>query len=420
MTTLPNYYETLNVPINASFEEIKVSFRRLARQFHPDLNPDNPQAAGKFQEIHKAYEVLSDPQQRTWYDQKIAPSQTTSPPTSSSSKAQEFYVKGVQKALIGQYQEAINYYTKAIELRPQFLEAYLQRCEAYFCQKSYVKVLENCHYILQFAPQSSSAYYYRGRVRKQLGYLESAIESYTKAIYFDPKDAQIFYHRGFAYQELKQKKFAINDFTKAADLYQKQGNISRYRSALYQLKVLQSHPLKSGGNFFKLNPYFKWLKLMTLTVFQILLNPSGEMLAKFSQLSLYQRLVIGLFDGLLAELIITIVVPSSSFWGLTLFIALTLWMMLNDFWQYHHLNASTSLFVAGNLTLCLSFMAMVKYSPVRLPNLLEVVGLTTLGSSFFLVLYASFSQILNFPEGKSYYLTTFTLILLVLFYRLVV
>ena len=64
-----DYYDILNVGRDASEKEIKQSFRRLARRWHPDVNPDDPQAEEKFKEINEAYEVLSDPDKRAKYDQ---------------------------------------------------------------------------------------------------------------------------------------------------------------------------------------------------------------------------------------------------------------------------------------------------------------------------------------------------------------
>ena len=63
-----DYYDILNVGRGASEKEIKQSFRRLARRWHPDVNPDDPQAEEKFKEINEAYEVLSDPEKRSKYD----------------------------------------------------------------------------------------------------------------------------------------------------------------------------------------------------------------------------------------------------------------------------------------------------------------------------------------------------------------
>ena len=61
-------YETLEVNENASADEIKKAYRKLARKYHPDVNKD-PKAEEKFKEINAAYEVLSDPQKKQQYDQ---------------------------------------------------------------------------------------------------------------------------------------------------------------------------------------------------------------------------------------------------------------------------------------------------------------------------------------------------------------
>ena len=64
-----DYYEVLGVDKTADAKVLKKAFRKLALQFHPDRNPDDPEAEAKFKEASEAYEVLSDPQKRQTYDQ---------------------------------------------------------------------------------------------------------------------------------------------------------------------------------------------------------------------------------------------------------------------------------------------------------------------------------------------------------------
>lgn len=64
-----DYYEVLGLQKGASDADIKKAYRKLAKQYHPDLNPDNPEAEEKFKEINEANQVLSDPDKRAKYDQ---------------------------------------------------------------------------------------------------------------------------------------------------------------------------------------------------------------------------------------------------------------------------------------------------------------------------------------------------------------
>jgi molecular chaperone DnaJ len=73
MAGRPDYYKTLGVGKNATDDEIKKAYRKLARQYHPDRNPGNKQAEERFKEISQAHDVLSDPEKRKAYDRGGSP-----------------------------------------------------------------------------------------------------------------------------------------------------------------------------------------------------------------------------------------------------------------------------------------------------------------------------------------------------------
>lgn len=66
-----NYYEILGVDKKASQDEIKSAYRKLVKQYHPDLHPNDPEAANRFKEINEANETLSDPKKRSSYDYEL-------------------------------------------------------------------------------------------------------------------------------------------------------------------------------------------------------------------------------------------------------------------------------------------------------------------------------------------------------------
>ena len=66
---MPDYYGTLGIGKNATPEEIKKAFRKLARKYHPDVNPNDKQAEARFKEVSEAYQILSDAEKRQKYDQ---------------------------------------------------------------------------------------------------------------------------------------------------------------------------------------------------------------------------------------------------------------------------------------------------------------------------------------------------------------
>jgi molecular chaperone DnaJ len=80
MASRPDYYKTLGVDKKASSEEIKKAYRKLARKYHPDRNPDDKEAESRFKEVSQAHDVLGDPEKRKQYDNGTGPFATSAGP----------------------------------------------------------------------------------------------------------------------------------------------------------------------------------------------------------------------------------------------------------------------------------------------------------------------------------------------------
>lgn len=70
MESKADYYRILGIAEQADEEQIKQAYRKLAKKYHPDLNPDNPEAEAKFKDVVEAYETLGDAEKRKKYDLK--------------------------------------------------------------------------------------------------------------------------------------------------------------------------------------------------------------------------------------------------------------------------------------------------------------------------------------------------------------
>ena len=295
-----NYYLVLGVAQNASLKEIKLAFRRLARQYHPDLNPDDPVSAEKFKQISQAYDILSDTIKRRRYDRNIPFQQPPSPKKNSTSSktfpktALDYYNRALRYTQDKEYRQAIDDYSKAVEINPRFVDAYLKRCEMRYKMGDNKGVLSDCQEVLKIDPTVAKAYYYQGRARYSLGYSDPAIESYSSAISQDQNYPQAHYYRGIAYKESNNLAAAVHDLTKAADLFRQQRNYDAYRRTQKTVNELTKSKMVShqGG---LVADFFTTLGLSFF-------NPSGGLLPAYSRLENKQLKQVGVIYGLFSTL----------------------------------------------------------------------------------------------------------------------
>ncbi|MGF1540862.1 MAG: DnaJ domain-containing protein [Pleurocapsa sp.] len=422
MTTAENYYLILEIAPDATTTEIKAAFRRLARQYHPDLNPHNPTAAEKFKQISQAYDILSDTTKRRRYDRNLnyqykinsqQPPKVIEPKT-----AQDFYLRGIRRTQLRNYRQAVEDYTKAIKLDSKFIDAYLKRCEMRYKLGDNQGVLDDCYQIFAIKPTIAKAHYYQGRARYSLGYTQSAIESYTMAIAQEENYAQAYYYRGLAYKDLSNHLSAVEDFQNAAELFHQQNNYEAYRRSKKIVKDLVKTTQTS-------HTILDWLEDLIKNVFMSLavslFNPGGGLLPAFSRLNQQQVLEVAVVYGGFSSLSFVtsgylllpgVELPVWQLWlsGCLPFFGLTLAGKIIRSFERNSGNWSTDVFIAGATLIPLS-LASLLIGLVPVSAIPLVVVFLLFGFCYSIItLYSGCTQILNLPEEKA----TFTVFLMLL------
>jgi|GEM_PF-3805091 len=156
-----------------------------------------------------------------------------------AAKAEFFLKRGDARAAKGDLDGAIADYTKAIELKPDYAEAYNNRGIAWVDKGEYDKAIEDFSRAVELKPDLAQAYYNRGNAWANKGEYDRAIEDYTKAIELKPDYAAAYNNRGFARAEMGDLNGAIADYTKAVELnpqdaraYNNRGNAKYYKGDL--------------------------------------------------------------------------------------------------------------------------------------------------------------------------------------------
>ncbi len=166
---------------------------------------------------------------------------------------ENYYRLGNYERINGNYSDAVEYYTKAIELNPDYEAAYNCRGVAYWGLKNYKDSIQDYSKCIELDPQNYITYYNQGisyadlsKIEEKKENLKKAIESYSKSIELNPEYAEVYNNRGNSYSDLGEKRKAIEDYNKAIELnpeyaiaYNNRGN--RYSELSEKGKAIEDY-----------------------------------------------------------------------------------------------------------------------------------------------------------------------------------
>jgi tetratricopeptide (TPR) repeat protein len=157
----------------------------------------------------------------------------------AQANSEQIFQQGLDKIDAGNYKEAAELLTKALELNPKDPEAYYNRAIAFAQLSEYEKAIADYSQVLELTPNDEEAYYNRGLARAELADDEGAIADFTQALQRKSDYAEAYYNRALARAELSDDKQAIEDFQTAASLFTKQGKKDQAEQALALIKKIQ-------------------------------------------------------------------------------------------------------------------------------------------------------------------------------------
>lgn len=411
MAPADDYYARLQISPDASQAEIKAAFRRLARRYHPDLNPDDPRALEKFRALHEAYQVLIDQVQRQRYDRTGTSEYDGNRPKT----AHDFYLRGIQQTLARRYKSALTDFNRAIELQPDLAEAYLRRAQVRYILEDDAGVLADCQHLLQLSQQLPQTYYYLGLARYRLGYTESALAAFSEAIAQEPDDPQIYFQRGIAYADIQEWEEAAKDFQTASLHYQSQGDLEGYHRSCDRIRQLRKQRRSKLGRHTGRSLVRRWglLGQFNRLLFGLLGNPAEELTTVYSRLSQLQTLQVGCLLAALglggftlggymlrfAGNEISQRAALGGLWlsGCTVFLSLIIALAISRLWFRRHGSWASDTFIAGATVLPMGIFVLVSPVAIVIPWLWLLLLCIALHHTF-LTLYSGCHQIHHYSE----------------------
>jgi tetratricopeptide (TPR) repeat protein len=154
------------------------------------------------------------------------------------------------------YDQAIEDYSKAIELNPQYADAYSNRGNAYYDKRNYDQAIEDYSKAIELNPQYAIAYYNRGNAYYNKRNYDQAIEDYSKAIELNPQYADAYSNRGNAYYDKRNYDQAIEDYSKAIELNPQYAIAYYNRGLAYYNKRNYDQAIEDYSKAIELNPQY--------------------------------------------------------------------------------------------------------------------------------------------------------------------
>ena len=168
--------------------------------------------------------------------------------------AEELFNQGAEFLDQKKWDEAIEAFTRAIELKPDFVKAYNNRGFAYTEKGEYDRAIEDLNKAIELDPSDAYAYTNRGVAYSKKGEHDRALEDYNKAIELDPNDANAYSNRGNAYSEKGEYDRAIEDHNKAIEFKPDDAEIYSNRGVAYQGKGEYDRAIKDYNKAIELEP----------------------------------------------------------------------------------------------------------------------------------------------------------------------
>ncbi|MEM1391827.1 MAG: serine/threonine-protein kinase [Cyanobacteria bacterium P01_H01_bin.150] len=184
------------------------------------------------------------------------PTPSAEPAAVEQKTAEDFYKAGIEKSNNEDFTGAIEDFTQAININPDYVIAYIRRGNAHNDLKDYQEAIKDYTQAIRINPNYALAYYNRGNVRRALRENKAAIDDYTEAIRLNPKNADAYNNRGIVYYDLEEYEGAIKDYTEAIKINPSKANAYNNRGNARKSSGDNKGAIKDYTEAIRINPNY--------------------------------------------------------------------------------------------------------------------------------------------------------------------